>query len=66
MMPTAIMAGPFHQAIGMVYLSSSPDKMIRLVGLENLVMNHGMALEGIGKNLHALMHHEAMQGPFKE
>ncbi len=42
------------------------DQVVGLVGLENLVMNHGVLFERIGKETDAFVHHEAMQCPFEE
>ena len=42
------------------------NQMVGLVGFKNLVMDHGVFFEGVGKNFHALVHEETMHGPFKE
>ena len=40
--------------------------MIGLVRLENLVMNHGVFLEGVGEKCDPFMHDETVERPFKE
>src|SRR4051812_44293085 len=42
------------------------NKMIRFVGLKNLVVNHRVALEWVHEKLHRAVHDEAVKSPFKE
>jgi hypothetical protein len=42
------------------------NQVVGFIGLKNLVMNHGVLFKGVGKETHAFMHHETMQGPFEE
>ena len=42
------------------------DQMVGLIGLENLMMNHGVFFKRVGKETDAFVHHEAMQCPFEE
>ena len=42
------------------------DEMIRLVGLEDLVMDQGMGLEGIIEGSQWLVHDKPVKGPFEK
>ena len=42
------------------------NQMIGVIGLENLMMDQGVALKRVGKFSERLMHDKAMHGPFEK